>query len=418
MSDDVRVGAGTEGGSEGARFEGRPAGDRFTGDPVPDRAERMETLGTDGDDEDLVHPADDRVDFTETLHEPLSQRPTVRAGAYAWAIIGLLILAGLFGFAVAALSSVIVPLVIALFPAAVLQPAVDFLRARRFPDWAAALLVLLTTIGVVTGLVTFIAPQVGEQLGALGESISLGYDQLDAFLRSGPFGLQPITLDALVDQVSGQLQGAVPDGTALADNALGFVRALFTTATGTLLMLIALFFYLKDGRTIAGWVSSVFPQSLHADVAVIGTMTWRTIGGYIQGQLLVAVVDATFIGIGLWILGVELALPLAVIVFFGGLFPIVGASISGFLAAIVALATNGPGTALLVLGLVLLVQNLEGQLLQPLILGRALSLHPLAIICSLAVGGFLLGILGAFLAVPVAAAGAQTVGYLRTRIPG
>ena len=424
MNDDEGSPRGPAAGSEDPG-PGGPADGALVVD-MPDDAQRHEfaaDMGTGAEEdpgtggEDLLHPSDDRTDFSKRLREPLWQRPTVRAGAYAWALIGLLIIAVLLGIVVARLSSVVIPLVIALFPAAVLQPVVDALRARRFPDWAAALLVLVGTVGLITGIVTFIAPQVGDQLGALGESISMGYEELDSYLRSGPFGLQPITIDALVDQVSSQLQGAV-DGSALADNALGFVRAFFTTATGTLLMFIALFFYLKDGRSIAAWVRSVFPQSWHGDVAVIGAMTWKTIGGYIQGQLLVAVVDGLFIGIGLWILGVDLALPLGVIVFFGGLFPIVGASISGFLAALVALATNGPGTALLVVVLVLLVQNLEGQLLQPLILGRALSIHPMAIIVSLAVGGSLLGILGAFLAVPVAAAAAQTIGYLRQRIPG
>jgi predicted PurR-regulated permease PerM len=394
--------------------DGAPVDEQAEADPDP--VELMAEPG--GRDPALEHPADDRPDLSATLSEPLWQRPTVRAGAYAWAIIGLLVLAVLFGLVVAQLSSVVIPLVIALFPAAVLQPLTDRMKARGAPDWLAALVVLLGTIGIVTLVVTFIAQQVGDQLDALGQSITSGYEQLDDFLRSGPFGLQPISIDELIEQLSGQLQGAVPDGTALADNALGFARRLFTGATSLLLMLIALFFYLKDGRSIAAWVRSVFPHVLHDDVAVIGEMTWRTIGGYIQGQLLVALVDGVFIGIGLWILGVDLALALGVMVFFGGLFPIVGATISGFLAALVALATNGPGTALLVVGLVLLVQNLEGQLLQPLILGRALSIHPLAIIVSLAVGGFLLGILGAFLAVPVAAAAAQTIGYLRRRIPG
>lgn len=393
--------------------------DGATGTARVDEDEQLAMMAEPGaEDEDLEHPRNGRPDFHLRLTEPLTHRPTVRAGAYAWAIIGLLILVVLFGFVVATLSAVIIPLVLALFPAAVLQPLTDRMKSRGSPDWFAALVVLLGTIGIVTVIVTFIAQQVGDQLDALGESIMEGYQQLDDFLRSGPFGLQPITLDDLVEQISAQLQGAVPDGTAVADNALGFARAIFTGATGFLLMVIALFFYLKDGRAIADWVRSVFPRFLHEDVAIIAAMGWRTIGGYIQGQLMVAVVDAVFIGIGLWVLGVELALPLAVIVFFGGLFPIVGATVSGFLAAIVALATNGPGTAALVIVLVLVVQNLEGQLLQPLILGRALSLHPLAIIVSLAMGGFTLGILGAFLAVPVAAAAAQTIGYVRRRIPG
>ncbi len=366
----------------------------------------------------LLDPPDARPDVGALLAKPLWERPTVRFGAYAWAMFGVLIIVIGLGIVIARRSTVVVPLVIALFPAAVLQPPTDWLRARGFPDWAAALVVLLGTFGIVGGIIALIAPQFADQVDVLGEAIRDGYQQFEEFLANGPFGLQPIRLDDLIDQLSDQLQSAVPNGGELATNVLGYAQAFFQTATATLLMLIALFFYLKDGRAIAGWVRSVFPTAMHADVDVIGQRMWMTIGGYIQGQLLVALVDAVFIGVGLWILQVDLALPLGVLVFFGGLFPIVGATISGFLAAIVALASNGVGTAAIVVVLVLAVQNLEGQLLQPIILGRALELHPLAIIVSLAVGGFLLGILGAFLAVPVAAATAQTIGYLRQRIPG
>ena len=279
------------------------------------------------------------------------------------------------------------------------------------------MLVLLGFFGIVTAIVSFIAPQVADQFDSLEASIQEGYRQLNEFLASGPFGIEPIQLNDLVDQASARIREAAAGGQAT-DGVLSALQTVFNTATGLLLMLIVLFFYLKDGSTIAGWVKSVFPEFLHDDVEIIGQMGWNTIGGYIQGQLLVAIVDAIAIGFGLFFLGVDLALPLAVIVFFGGLFPVVGAGISGLLAALVALATNGPTTALFVVILVLVVQNVEGQFLQPLILGRALELHPLAIILALTVGGFLLGILGAFLAVPVAAAAAQTIGYLRKRIPG
>jgi putative heme transporter len=384
------------------------------GTPVPDVPQTAEAAPPH---EELVDPPDPRPDTRQALRHPLTQRLTVRAGAYAWALIGLVIVAIGLGIVVSTLSQVVVPLIIALFPAAVLQPVADRLRRVGLPDWAAALLSLVGALALVGGVIAFIAPSFAGQVGLLGEAISEGYTELDRFLARGPFGLQPIDLQDLIDQVSGQLSGSV-DGSEVADNVLGFARAFATTATSFLLMLIAVFFYLKDGRSIAGWVRSLFPTAVHEDVAIIGNLGWRTIGGYIQGQLLVAVVDAVCIGLGLWALGVDLALPLGVIVFFGGLFPIVGATAAGFVATIVALASNGPTTALLVVGLVLVVQNLEGQLLQPLILGRALQLHPLAIICSLAVGGFLLGILGAFLAVPLAAASAQTIGYLRQRIPG
>lgn len=369
------------------------------------------TPGTNG----LVHPDDGRPDMREMLKEPLTQRPTIRIGAYAWACIGIAIVTLAAGYIVGLLSSVVIPVVLALFPAAVLYPMVRWLKSHRVPAPLAAAIVLLGTLGVVGSLGALIAPAVAEQLDTVGQSLRDGYEQLDTFLRSGPFGLDPINLDRVIEGISESLSGGMGEATS---GALGVARAFFEGATSVILTLIVLFFYLMDGPNIGRWVKTLFPQALHRDVEVLGGRMWNTIGGYIQGQLAVAFVDALFIGLGVWLLGVPLALPLGVLVFFGGLFPVVGAGISGSLAALVALATNGPGTALLVIVVVLSVQFLEGQLLQPLILGRALELHPLAIIVALAAGGFLLGILGAFLAVPVAAASAQTVGYIRNRVPG
>ncbi len=364
-----------------------------------------------------VEPKVKTADVAAKLVEPLSQRPTVRAGVYAWSFIGITIITIGLALVTARLSAVIIPVIIALFPAAGLEPINRRIKAQGVPDALSALITLLGFFGIVTAIVSFIAPAVAEQFDSLEASIREGYRQLDEFLASGPFGLQPVDLNDLIDQATTAVREAAAGGQAT-DGVVSAFQTVFNTATGILLTLIVLFFYLKDGSAIAEWVKSVFPEFLHEDVDIIGRMGWQTIGGYIQGQLLVAIVDAVFIGIGLVILGVELALPLAVIVFFGGLFPVVGAGISGLLAALVALASNGPTTAVFVIILVLVVQNVEGQLLQPLILGRTLELHPLAIILALTIGGFLLGILGAFLAVPVAAAAAQTVGYLRKRIPG
>jgi predicted PurR-regulated permease PerM len=389
-------------------------------DPAPGQTPSVETVEAAEETglSDKVLPTVDQQDVAAALQVPLNKRLTIQLGAYAWAFIGLAIIMVVLALGISQLSSVIIPLVIALFPAAVLQPITDRLKKGGVPDALAAAVVLLLGFGIVTAVVSFIAPQIAGQFDSLETSVREGYDQVDRFLRGGPFGLDPIRLDDLIDRVTEGLREGGEDGSGGVSNAVAFAGRFFQTATSVLLTLIVVFFYLKDGRLIAGWVRRLFPESVQEDVNIIGQMGWRTVGGYIQGQLIVAVVDAVFIGLGLWILGVDLALPLGVIVFFGGLFPVVGATISGMLAALVALASNGPGTALLVVLVVLGVQALEGNLLQPLILGRALELHPLAIIIALAVGGFLLGILGAFLAVPVAAAGAQAIGYLRKRIPG
>lgn len=384
------------------------------GDVERDIAEVEEEVEGVAPARDLVAPEDARPDMRRLLSAPLNERPFVRIGVFAWCLIGVLLVSVVLAVIVARVSTVVIPVVLALFPAALLTPASSWLKRRGVPPAISATLVLVGTLALVSALVAVITPQVAGQLDSLSESLRQGTAQVDAFLRSGPFGLDPVRLDDLVEQATEALRGS----NGLGRSALGIAQRVFEGALSALLLLIVLWFYLKDGERIAEWVRDVFPETLRADAEVVGSMAWGTIGGYFRGQLLVALVDAIFIGIGLVVLRVPLAVPLAVLVFFGGLFPIVGAFLSGTVAVLVALATRGVTIALLTLVLVLAVQQLEGNLLQPLILGRATDLHPLAVILSLTVGGLLLGVLGAFLAVPVAAGAARAVGYLRRRVPG
>jgi predicted PurR-regulated permease PerM len=344
---------------------------------------------------------------------PLSAHSLVRAGAFAWAVIGVLALAVLAVIALGRLYVVVVPLVLALFPAAVLTPLTRRLVDRRVPPALASLLVLLGTLGLIAALFSLLAPQVREELGNVGMSLQQGYEQVGRFLASGPFGLDPIPLDPLMARVREQL--GQTDG--LAGRALEFANVVLEGFAGFVLLLFALFFYLKDGAKIGLWIRSLFPEPAQDDAERIGGIVWLTIGGYIRGQLLIALVDATFIGIGLFALRVPLALPLAVFVFFGALFPIVGAILSGAIAVLVALATGGLTKALLVLALIVGVQQLESHLLAPIVLGRSTQLHPLAVISALSAGAVLLGVLGAFVGVPVAASVARAIGYLRHREP-
>ncbi|MGH8908371.1 MAG: AI-2E family transporter [Egibacteraceae bacterium] len=342
---------------------------------------------------------------------PLSDHRLVRAGVYAWATIGVLALAVVGAIVVGRLTLVVVPLVLALFPAAVLAPLTRRLVDRRVPPGLASLLVLLGSLGLIAALFSLIAPQVRAELGNVGASIQQGYAQVEAFLDAGPFGLDPIPIDGVIAQAREQL-GQVGE---LSGRALEVANVVLEGFAGLVLLLFALFFYLKDGAKIGRWLRSLFPEPAQQDAERIGGLVWVTIGGYIRGQLLIALVDATFIGIGLFALRVPLALPLAVFVFFGALFPIVGAIASGAVAVLVALATSGVTTALLVLVLVVAVQQLESHLLAPIVLGRTTQMHPLAVISALTAGGVLLGVLGAFLGVPVAASIARAIGYLRSK---
>ena len=347
---------------------------------------------------------------------PVTRRPFVRIGIYAWALVGIgLALWGLEQV-VALVSVVVTPLILALFPAAILYPPTRALK-QFMPDALATLLVLLVFFGALAGLFTWLAPQVMDEFDNLTSDLQSGIDQLQDFVESGPFGLPEVETSQLVDQARERLTGS-GIGSRLGSSALSVASSAATFGTSLILMLFALFFYLKDGPFLARALRNVFPRRFRADAAQIGTRAWNTVGGYIQGQLLIALIDAVFIGIGLLILGIPLAVPLAVFIFFGALFPIIGAFAGGALAVVVALASSGFTDALIVLAIIIGVQQLEGNVFAPVILGRAVELHPLVTISVLTAGAILLGVLGAFLAVPVTAAVFRAADYLRERVPG
>ncbi|MPZ89398.1 MAG: AI-2E family transporter [Nitriliruptorales bacterium] len=343
----------------------------------------------------------------------LVESPFIRMGIYGWAFVGILALLLAVGWAMQRLSLIVIPLILALFPAAVLTPPTAALK-RYLPNALASLLVILGVVGLLAGTVAVFVEPVSRELGGITESAAEGAATVQRFLEEGPFGLAPVPVDDLIEEGRTRLQ---EQGAELTSSALSAVGTIAEGVTGLVFVLVALFFYLKDGPIIAAWLPSIFPARFREDAQEIGYRVWQTVGAYIRGQLFVAFVDGLFIGLGLWILGVPLALPLGVLVFFFSLFPIVGAVVSGVIATLVALATNGLATALLVLLVVVIVQQVESNVLAPVVLGRATELHPLATIVSLAAGGILLGVLGAFIAVPIVASAARAVHYLRTRAP-
>lgn len=334
-----------------------------------------------------------------------------RAGRTAWAVLGLLAVAAVAAVVASRLPVVLVPLVLALFPATLLAPVVHWLCRHRVPPALAALATILAGLAVLAGLVGVLVPVVAAELPRLGASASRGLSEAGDLLA--PVGLD---LDNVGDLVS-LVQEQLPEDGELAAQAASAVRLAAETIAGVLLGLVVLFFYLKDGGRIADALAGLAPAHLSARVRGILQRAWQTLGAYFRGQLLIALVDAVAIGLGLVLLGVPLALPLAVLIFFGGLFPIVGAVVSGALAVLVALADGGLVMGLIVLGLVLAVQQLEGNVLEPFVLGRIVRLHPLIILLSITAGAVLLGILGAFLAVPLAAIIDRSISYLRHDAP-
>ncbi len=384
----------------------------------PNRVEEIKEAARDAKatDEaaDEIDPAEQPGGELSTLPRlrPVSERPIVRAGIYAWAIVGLAGALVVVGFVIDHLRLVVIPLVLALFPAAILMPVAERLK-RLMPATLAAILTIAGAVAVLSGIVAVLAPQVSDELVNLGDTVTQGAQDAQAFLESGPFGFQPVRIDDLVNQAQERL--AATEG--LAGNLLGAAAVVVEGFAGLLFGLVALFFYLADGPRISRALRNVAPPRFRSDASVIGTQAWATIGSYIRGQAFIAVIDAALIGIGIFLLGVPLALPLTVLVFFGGLFPIIGAFVSGAVAVLVALAVNGPGTALILLAVIVAVQQIEGHLLAPIVIGRAVELHPLVALGALTAGAVLLGVLGAFLALPVAASLSRAASYLRERIP-
>ena len=337
-----------------------------------------------------------------------------RAGRTGWALLGLAGVVALVGLLASQLTLVVVPVVLALFPATLLVPVSDRLKRAGVPPALAAFIALLAGLLVIGAIIGAMVPLVIAEVPDLVESASEGVQQIEQFLEDGPFGLEVPGVAELLEMAREQFADAAGD---IAAQALDVAVVAFETVAGLLLLFVALFFYCKDGQRLADGVIATLPRANQPGARRIAYRSWETLGKFFRGQLLVALVDAVFIGIGLVLLGVPLALPLAVLILFGGLFPIVGAVATGTLAVLVALADAGLVTGLIVLGLVLAVQQLESNVLEPLILGRAIELHPLVVLLSITAGAVTLGILGAFLAVPLAAIVAVVVGNLREDIP-
>ena len=339
----------------------------------------------------------------------LTDQPLVKAGVVSWSVIGVALIAVAVAMLLRQLTVVVVPLILALFPAAVLVPPTNALRRRGVPDGLAALIAMVLGIGLLVALFTVLTPVVASELGGLAEKLEEGYTELRRYLANSALDVRTPTLNQALEQFQEQ---ASQEGGDLGGRLLEAGTVLVEGVAGVAFLLFALFFYLKDGPRIAGWLRSLFPSGMQNRAQGIGDLVWFTIGAYIRGLIVIGLADAVLIGAGLLILRVPLALPLSVLVFFGALFPIVGAFLAGTVAVLVALATNGLGAALAVLALIVVVQQLEGHILTPVMLGRATELHPLGVIAALTTGAVLFGILGAFLSVPIAASIARAVAYL------
>lgn len=320
-----------------------------------------------------------------------------RLGSLAWAALGMVGVAVVIWYVISHLMLVAVPLVLAVFPATLLVPVVAWLTNRGLPRAAAALVTLLVALALFAGLFTLAGSLIASGIGDVAESARSGLETLEGLLQrvSPEASLQGWS--DVADMARERLGGGDTSSQIMSatSSAFGFL-------TGFLLLVVILFFYLLSGRQMAESITGIAPRPQRRHLMHMAEDAWTSLGDFVKGQLLVALADATLIGIGLVIVGIPLALPLAILIFFGGLFPIIGALVTGGVAVLVALSDGGVTSALIVAGIVFAVQQLEGNVMGPYILGESIGLHPLVVLVAVTAGGVLLGVLGAFLAVPVA----------------
>lgn len=310
---------------------------------------------------------------------------------------------------------VVVPVLASLLVATLLMPPADFLRRRGWPSALATGVVMAAAVAIFGGIVTLIAPAFVDQFGELESSVDEAVNEVVRWLVQGPFDLER-------DQIDEAVQNGLD---SLRSNAGGIGKGVLTGASmlaeviaGLLLMIVLVFFFVHDGRGMWNFGLSLVPRRRREVVDGAGHEVWTAIAGYMRGVALIAVVDAVLIGIALALIGVPLVVPLMVLVFFGAFIPLVGAVFSGAIAALVALISNGVVDAALVLAAIVAIQQIEGDLLYPNVVGRMIRLHPVAILLVLTAGTVVAGIVGALLAIPVAAAIWTAVRYVREHDEG
>ncbi|WP_369056472.1 AI-2E family transporter [Kineococcus terrestris] len=339
--------------------------------------------------------------------------PALRTAAeWAWRFVVVVLGVVVLAYGLSFVSEVLVPVLVALLGAALLLPLTEALHRSGLPRALAALVSMLGAAAVVGGLVALVGQQVAQGFGDLSAQAREGVAEVERWLTGPPLNLSGGSISDLVQQAEDAvaanrdtlLTGAASVATTAGHLVAGFFIALFAT-----------FFYLLDGRRIWTWLVGLLPRPAREPVDDAARQSWVTLTHYMRATIVVALADGTGVAVGAALLRVPLALPLGVLVFLGAFVPIVGALLSGTVAVLVALVAHGPVTALLMLAVVVGVQQVESHLLQPFLMGRAVAVHPLAVVLAVAAGATVFGIAGALFAVPLVAVLNTGVGALARR---
>ncbi|MCW2785287.1 MAG: family transporter [Marmoricola sp.] len=327
------------------------------------------------------------------------------AGQWAWRLLAIVAMLVVFGFLIATLKEIVIPFMISILISALLVPLKNVMIRAGWPKWLAVVVALVVALIVIGGLLFVVIQQVRVGLPDIEKRSVTAFDNFKEFLKTSPLQVTDSQFNDYVTQAGNAIQ---KNSSTLLNGAAAVGLTAVSLVTGALLTLFSTIFILIDGAGIWAWVVRIFPRKARPAVDGAGRAGWTTLSSFVRAQITVAGVDAVGITLGAFIIGLvagpfPLLIPIGIIVFLGSFIPVVGAVIAGALAVLVGLVYDGPVAALFMLGVVILVQELEGHFLQPVLMGSAVKIHGLAVVFAVAAGSFLAGIPGALFAVPVVA---------------
>jgi predicted PurR-regulated permease PerM len=330
-----------------------------------------------------------------------------QAAALSWRFLLVAAAVAVVIVALSRLVAVVIPVVVATMFATVLIPPVRWLRRHRWPALAATWVVFLIALAAFAGLMTWLVPTIASEITSVGNTATRGVHKVQHWLVTGPFDLSRRDVRHYTNEV----------GDYFSSHAGGFAVQGATLAieiiVGALLSLVVAFFLVKDADKITASALRLVGDRAAQHCRALGAQCWANLSGYIRGTTVNGLINGVLMTIGLFALGLPLAVPIGVLTFFGGYLPIVGSIVTGGLAALIALVVRGPVTALIVIGMTIVIHNVEAYLIGPLILGRAVHLHPLVVVLAQVAGAVIAGVIGAFVAVPMVAIAVTVVNYYR-----
>ncbi|MBX3092972.1 MAG: AI-2E family transporter [Cryobacterium sp.] len=336
-------------------------------------------------------------------------RGMLLAGAWSWRILAIAGVVALFIFLVIEFRVIVIPMLVAIIVSALLVPFSEFLQRHRWPRWLAIATTLVVTVGAISSLVYLVVTQVRAGWPDLQAQSLAAWDRLTDWLLASPLH---VTEEQIAEWAAGLWEGIQRDSSVWINGALTVGSTAGHLVAGALIAIFAILLILIDGKNIWAWFVRIFPRNARVAIDGAGQAGWVTLSNFGKVQVFVAAVDAVGIGLGAFFLGLPLAVPLAIVVFLGSFIPIVGAVATGAIAVLIALIYKDLVIAIIMLAIVIVVQQVESHVLQPLVMGQAVKVHPLAVVLAVAAGSYIAGIAGALFAVPIVATANAVIGYI------